>query len=163
MKEFFRNRIIQPILNLLKQGMSPGKLAATVAVGVVVGVVPAIGVATLLGTAIAARFRLNIAATVLVLYLMQPFQILLAIPFIRLGISWFGMSELRLTLDEMLAMFRTDWLDALNKLWIANLAGISAWALLAVPAGFILYFILLPVFKRVLPATIVTAKPTIEL
>ena len=133
--------------------MSPGKLAATVAVGSVVGVIPAIGVTTIIGTAIAARFRLNIAATVLVSYLMQPLQILLALPFIKLGIYWFGMAELRLSLDEMAAMFRADWLQALNKLWLANLAGISAWALLAVPGGILLYLVCLPVFKIILPGT----------
>ncbi|NEM98960.1 DUF2062 domain-containing protein [Pontibacter sp. BT327] len=143
------------MLNLLKQGMSPQKLAATVAVGSVVGVIPMLGATTVLGTAIAARFRLNIAATVLVSYLMQPFQILLALPFIKLGISWFGLDELQLTFDEMTAMFRSDWLNALNKLWQANLAGISAWAILALPSGLVLYFIFLPVFKRFLPQTVV--------
>ncbi|WP_370523451.1 DUF2062 domain-containing protein [Pontibacter sp. Tf4] len=157
MKEFFRRRIIQPILNLLKQGMSPQKLAATVAVGTVVGVIPAFGVTTILGTAIAARFRLNIAATVLVSYLMQPLQILLALPFIKLGIYWFGLEELQLTFSEMTAMFKNDWLDALNQLWLANLAGISAWALLAVPSGVVLYFITLPILKKVLPAPVVVS------
>jgi len=142
--------------------MSPGKLATTIAVGAVVGVVPAIGVATILATALAARLRLNIAATVLIVYLMQPLQILLAIPFIRLGIFWFGMSELRLSLDEMLTMFRTDWLHALKELWIANLAGLSAWALLAIPIGFLLYFITLPIFRRVLPATVLAAEAGAE-
>ncbi|NDK55485.1 DUF2062 domain-containing protein [Pontibacter sp. BT213] len=135
----------------MKQGMSPGKLSATIAVGSVVGIIPAIGVATLLSTAVAARFRLNIAATVLIVYLMQPLQILLAIPFIKLGIYWFGMSELRMSFEEMIAMFREDWLHALKELWVANLAGISAWALLAIPAGVLLYLVMLPVFKRVLP------------
>lgn len=137
--------------NLLRQGMTPRKLSATVAVGSMVGVVPAIGITTLLGTAIAARFRLNIAATVLVSYLVQPLQFLLAIPFIRLGISMFGLGELRLSLSEMQAMFKADWLDALSKLWLANLAGIAAWALLVVPTGVVLYLLLLPLFRRVLP------------
>ncbi|RIJ42094.1 DUF2062 domain-containing protein [Pontibacter oryzae] len=131
--------------------MTPQNLSATVAVGSVIGTIPAIGVTTLLSTAVAARFRLNIAATVLVSYLVQPLQILLAIPFIRLGINLFGMEELRLSLGEMQVMFQTDWLDALSKLWLANLAGIATWAALATPIGATLYFILVPVFRKVLP------------
>ena len=131
--------------------MTPRSLAATVAVGGVIGVIPAIGVTTLLSTAAAARFRLNIAATVLVSYLVQPLQILLAIPFIRFGISLFGLGELRLTLAEMQAMFQHYWLDAISKLWMANLAGIAAWAFLSVPTGVGLYFLLLAVLQRVLP------------
>ncbi|WP_266205521.1 DUF2062 domain-containing protein [Pontibacter kalidii] len=149
--DFLRRRLVQPVSNLLRQGMTPRSLAATVSAGCVIGVVPAIGVATILATAVAARFRLNIAATVLVSYLVQPLQLLLAIPFIRLGISFFGLGELRLTLSEMQAMFQADWLDAIGKLWMANLAGIAAWALLSVPVGVALYFILQPVLQRVLP------------
>lgn len=137
--------------NLLMQGMTPRKLAATVALGTVAGIVPAFGVSSAISTAIAARFRLNIAATVLVGYLVHPLQLLLMIPFIRSGIFVFGLSELHLSLDEMIALFRADWLEALNKLWMANLAGFSVWALVALPLGGLLYLLLLPVFRKVLP------------
>ena len=148
---FIKRRLFSPVANLLKQGMTPHKLAVTVALGAVVGVVPAIGVTTMLGTLLAARFKLNIAATVLVSYLVQPLQLLLALPFIRAGISMFGLAELRLSFYEITAMFKKDWLEALSKLWIANLAGVSAWALMAVPAGVVLYLLMLPVFRLVLP------------
>lgn len=131
--------------------MTPHKLAVTVALGTVVGILPALGVTTVMGTALAARFRLNIAATVLVSYLVHPLQLLLIIPFIKVGIFMFGMDDLKLTLDEMIAMFQLDWLTALNKLWIANLAAVSAWAILALPVGLLLYAALLPILKRLLP------------
>lgn len=143
--------MVQPVLNLLRQGMTPHKLAVTVALGSVVGILPALGVTTVMGTALAARFRLNIAATVLVSYLVHPLQLLLIIPFIKAGIFMFGLDDLKLSLDEMIAMFKMDWLGALNKLWIANLAAISAWAILAIPVGLVLYFALLPILRRVLP------------
>ncbi|GAB3814918.1 DUF2062 domain-containing protein [Pontibacter rugosus] len=161
--DFIKRRLIQPMLNLLRQGMTPRSLAATVATGTVVGIIPAIGITTFLGTAIAARFRLNIAATVLVSYLVQPLQLVLAIPFIRLGISMFGLGELRLTLAEMQVMFKTDWLDALNNLWLANLAGIAAWAMLAIPSGFILYFVLVPILKQVLPKPKLIVTPVSDI
>ncbi|MFD2244708.1 DUF2062 domain-containing protein [Pontibacter ruber] len=142
---------MQPILNLLKQGMTPHKLAVTVALGTVVGVVPALGVTTVMGTALAARFRLNIAATVLISYLVQPLQLILLIPFVKAGIYLLGLNELKLSLDEMISMFRMDWLEALNQLWFANLAGILVWALLALPVGVLLYYLLLPLLHKVLP------------
>ncbi|WP_018477869.1 DUF2062 domain-containing protein [Pontibacter roseus] len=148
---FFRRRIVQPVLQLLKQGMTPHKLAVTLALGTVVGILPALGVTTVVGTALAARLRLNIAATVLVSYLVHPIQLLLIIPFIKAGIFLFGLDELKLSLDEMIAMFRLDWLEALNKLWMANLAAVSAWAILALPVGAALYFLFLPILHRVLP------------
>jgi uncharacterized protein (DUF2062 family) len=160
---FFRRRIFLPVMNLLRQDMTPHKLAVTLALGSVVGVLPALGVTTVMGTALAARFRLNIAATVLVSYLVQPLQILLFIPFIKAGIVMFGLDELRFTLDEMIAMFKLDWLAALNKLWLANLAAVSAWAILAIPVGVVLYFLLLPLLKRVLPAPLLESTKPVSL
>lgn len=144
--------------------MTPHKLAVTVALGSVVGVLPALGITTVMGTALAARFRLNIAATVLVSYLVQPLQILLIIPFIKAGIFMFGLDDLKFTLDEMIAMFKLDWLAALNKLWMANLAAVSAWAVLAIPVGVGLYFMLLPLLQRVLPKPqpVVAETPLID-
>ncbi len=137
--------------------MTPHKLASTVALDAVVGVVPALGVTTLIGTALAARFRLNIAATILVSYLVHPLQILLALPFIKAGIYVFGLSELQFSFDEIIAMFKADWLDALSKLWMANLAGVAAWAVMALPAGVLLYMLLLPLLRVLLPKTITSA------
>jgi uncharacterized protein (DUF2062 family) len=134
--------------------MTPHKLAVTVSLGTVVGVLPFFGITTVLGTALAARFRLNIAATVLVSYLVQPLQLIFFLPFIKAGIFMFGLEELRLSLEEMVAMFRADWLNALAKLWVANLAGVSVWAIVALPVGTVLYFALLPLLRKVLP------KPT---
>ncbi|WP_299821729.1 DUF2062 domain-containing protein [uncultured Pontibacter sp.] len=148
---FFRQRLISPIANLLKQGMTPHKLAVTVALGTVVGVVPAFGLTTVLGTALAARFRLNIAATILISYLMQPLQLLLIIPFARLGVFIFGLQELRFSLDEMTSMFQADWLMALDLLWKANLAAVACWALLALPIGGLLYLLSLPLLIKFLP------------
>lgn len=140
--------------------MTPHKLAVTVSLGSVVGVLPFFGITTVLGTALAARFRLNIAATVLVSYLVQPLQLLFFLPFIKAGIYMFGLDELRLSLEEMVAMFRADWLDALAKLWVANLAGVSVWALLALPAGLVLYFALLPLLRKVLPKPAIPVAAT---
>ena len=150
---------MQPVLNLLRQGMTPQKLSITVSLGTVVGVLPFFGVTTVLATALAARFRLNIAATVLVSYLVQPLQLIFFLPFIKAGIFMFGLEELRLSLEEMVAMFRADWLNALAKLWVANLAGVSVWAILAIPAGALLYLTLLPLLRRVLPKP---AIPVVE-
>lgn len=158
---FFKRKLIQPVLNLLKQGMTPSKLGATIAVGTMTGIVPALGITTLLATAIAARFRLNIAATVLLSYLVQPLQLLLAIPFIKLGIVLFGLDELKFSFSEIQALFKTDWLNALNQLWKANLAGIAAWAIVSVPVGWLFYSGLVPLLKIVLPAPIFS-EPVVE-
>ena len=76
---------LDPLLALLKQSMSPNRLALCVALGIVIGNIPILGVSTLICAAIALVFRLNLAAIQIVQAAMAPTQLLLIIPFVRLG------------------------------------------------------------------------------
>src|ERR1039457_853061 len=55
----FAHRIIQPVLNLLRQGMTPEKVALTIALGVTLGVTPIFGLASILCFLAAILLRLN--------------------------------------------------------------------------------------------------------
>jgi uncharacterized protein (DUF2062 family) len=145
---YLKRKLYLPLLSLLQQGITPKKLAATVALGVVLGIMPLLGVTTIIGTYVALRLRLNVALLVLIIYLMYPIQLVLYIPFIRLGLRVFEVDELRFSLEEMMLMFRQDWVQALRKLWLANLIGILAWFLTSGPFFGILFGALLPFFKR---------------
>src|SRR3984885_10759899 len=78
-------KILEPLLGLLTQGISPDRLALCVAIGVVVGNIPILGISTILCAGIALVFRLNLAAMQVVQAAMAPTQLLLIIPFVRLG------------------------------------------------------------------------------
>ena len=84
-KNWLYRRIIEPLLALLRQGISPDRLALCVAIGVVVGNIPILGISTILCAVIALVFRLNLPAIQIVQALMVPTQLLLIIPFVRLG------------------------------------------------------------------------------
>ena len=60
--EVLGRKILDPLLALLKQGMSPNRLALCVALGIVIGNIPILGVSTLICAAIALVFRLNLPA-----------------------------------------------------------------------------------------------------
>src|ERR1700730_18846311 len=77
--------LLEPLLALLRQGISPQRLALCVAIAVVVGNIPILGVSTVLCAFIALIFRLNLPAIQLVQAAMAPTPILLIIPFVRLG------------------------------------------------------------------------------
>ena len=85
MLSWLRRRLVDPLLALLGQGIEPQRLALCVAIGVVVGNIPILGVSTILCTIIALAFRLNLPAMQLVQGAMAPTQLLLIIPFVRLG------------------------------------------------------------------------------
>jgi len=118
---------------LLRQGLSPDRLALCAAIGVVVGNIPVLGVSTLICAAIAVAFRLNLAAIQIVQAAMAPTQILLMIPFVRLG--------------EWLLRAPAQPLTIENALGLLLHAGL-AWVLIAPPAIFLLSKLLIPVFER---------------
>jgi uncharacterized protein (DUF2062 family) len=149
-KKYLKRKLVNPLLGLLTMGLSPTKLAVTVSLGFVVGIMPLVGMATLICTALGYRLRLNIPALLLICYLASPFHLVLYLPFIKLGIWIFGASDFRMSFDQILDLFRQDWLVALNKIWLANMLGVAAWALVTLPLGLLIYFGLKPVLRRVL-------------
>ena len=70
---------------LLVQGVSPRRLALTLALGFVIGCLPLLGLPTALCALIAIAFRLNQPAIQLANYAAMPLQVALIVPFIRLG------------------------------------------------------------------------------
>jgi uncharacterized protein (DUF2062 family) len=149
-KKYLKRKLVSPLLGLLTMGLSPAKLALTVALGFIIGIMPLLGVATLVCTALGYRLRLNLPALLLICYLAGPFHLLLYLPFIKLGIWICGASDFRMSFDEILDLFRQDWLMALNKIWLANMLGVLAWALVSIPLGPLIFFSLRPLFRKML-------------
>jgi uncharacterized protein (DUF2062 family) len=150
---WFRRRVLDPFLGLLKAGLSPEKLALTVGLGVAFGLVPLFGITTVVSTAVALRMRLNVAAMQLAAHLMSAFQLILLIPFLRAGATIMGQGDkvAHLTVDRIRELIAHEGWAAVGKLlWRAELGALLLWALAAVPLVAILYFVLGAVFRRVL-------------
>src|SRR5262249_21127692 len=71
---FFRRRVARPILELLIEGVTPEKIALSLALGAAFGVFPALGWTTTLCAVLAFALKLNLPAIQLVNYLMYPVQ-----------------------------------------------------------------------------------------
>jgi len=152
-RSWVRRRVLDPLLDLLKSGLSPEKLALTVGLGVAFGLVPALGITTLLSAAVALRLRLNVAAMQLVAHLMGLFQLVLLIPFLRAGASIMGQGDkvAHLTIKSLRHLIDHEGWGAVGKLlWRAELGALLVWAVAAVPAVALLYLVLRVVFRRIL-------------
>jgi uncharacterized protein (DUF2062 family) len=145
---FFHRRVIRPVLELLRQGSTPEKIALSIAVGLVLGVFPSLGWTTFLCLLAAMIFRLNLPAIQLVNYFAYPLQLALLIPFIRAGEFLFHSVRLSLSLTQILAMIKADVWHSIKVLWIATVHAIAAWALIAPLAIYILVRILSPMLRR---------------
>ncbi len=95
-REFFRCRILRPLLRLLRGGVTPRRLAWSLALGIVLGINPSVGLTTLLVIMLAWIFGLNQVASQIGAHAMAPFHLLLFIPFIQLGVHLFHTRRLPL-------------------------------------------------------------------
>src|SRR5271170_1307288 len=114
---FFYRRIARPILDLLRQGVTPEKLALSLALGAAIGVFPALGTTTALCALVAFIWRLNLPAIQIVNYFVYPVQLALLIPFFRAGEILFGAPHLPLSLAEILTVVHASLWGATCFLW----------------------------------------------
>ena len=97
---------------------------------------------TLLCLAVAPVFGLNQPAMQLANYLAYPLQLVLLIPFFRLGARLFGIDPSTLLLPAMLHTFKLDPFGSLVHLWSMIWHAMVIWACLALPAMVLLAFLL---------------------
>jgi uncharacterized protein (DUF2062 family) len=147
-KAWFKKRVVDPLLALLKQGISPEALALSVAFGIGIGIFPVLGISTILLTLLALAFRLNLPSIQLVNYLVSPLQLLLIIPFVRVGEHLLGAAPQPLSISAGFALLSQGALFAIRVLWDAIIHAAIGWALLGPPLIYLLYRGFDVVFKR---------------
>ncbi len=144
-----KERLVNPVIRFLKQGMSPLKLSLCIAIGFVLGLFPVVGVTSILCALVAVIFRLNMAVIQLINYFVYPLQLLLIIPLIKFGTWLFDINPMPYTLDQILEMVQQNTWEAFEKLWLSALLGIATWGIIIVPLGLLLFIILKIILNRV--------------
>jgi len=147
-ERFFRRRIARPILELLRQGVTPEKMAMSLALGVALGVFPVLGTTTALCALAALILRLNLPAIQIVNYFVYPLQIALLIPFFRMGEKLFSAPHLPLSIAQILAMAQANFWGATQFLWTTIWHSIVAWSLIASIFVALAYVVLVPLLRR---------------
>jgi len=150
MLAFFKRRLVDPILALLAQGLAPRELALCIALGAGVGIFPVLGVSTPALTVLALWLRLNLPAIQLISYLMSPVQLLLIIPFVRVGERVMGADPQPLTIEAGLEILADGALHAIVTLWDAIVHAAIGWVLIGPIAIYVLYRLLIPVLEQAL-------------
>jgi uncharacterized protein (DUF2062 family) len=145
---FLRRRIARPIVELLRQGVTPEKMALSLALGVALGVFPVLGTTTALCALLAFLWRLNLPAIQIVNYFVYPLQIALLIPFFRAGEKLFAAPHLPLSLEQILAAVHASFWGATRFLWTTIWHAAVAWCLMAPVFVSLAYVILVPLLRH---------------
>lgn len=144
MTPFSHHSLAAKLLHLLRQGLTPEKLALSIALGVGISCFPVPCTTTLLCTLVVLIFRLNLPAIQIGNYLATPLQFLLLVPFLRIGERLLHSAPL-----PIVAIARTRPHDAVQLLLRGQWHAILGWMLVAPPITALLAALLRP-FMRML-------------
>jgi uncharacterized protein (DUF2062 family) len=133
---------------LFKQGLSPKELIQSIIVSGLLSVIPILGVSTFVLTTLSIKKKLNLPIMIAISYLMWPVQVLLIIPFIRVGEFIFSVPSTPHTVEEIISSFQNSFFQTLSHLSFELLCGLGGWLLTAVPIAVGVYGITLLFLKR---------------
>jgi uncharacterized protein (DUF2062 family) len=135
------------IATWLTTGLEPDKIALTFSLGLVIGIIPVFGLATILCLAISRIFRLNMAIIQFANFISTPLMLATIMPFYK-----FGNLLLRSVVSGNYEPVKLNWNDPELLFWEASwsVAGaLMLWAVLAPFAVLILYTIFQQIIHKV--------------
>ncbi len=149
--DWLRRKVRDPLVAELRQGATPEAVSAAVVVSFAIAINPIIGTTTL-GCIVAGRvFRLNQVVMQIVNHVSYPLQILLIVPFVRLGETVTGSRHIHLTPKAIIDEFNRSIPDFIEKFWVAYVHGLIGWAITVPLACWILHFFLRATFRKAFP------------
>ena len=131
----------------LQLGVSPQRLAFTLALGFAIGCIPVLGVTTTLCIVVALVLRLNFPAIQVANWAAAPLQLLLIMPFVRLGKRIFTFGTHRAV--EIGSLLHTSPLALISQVGGMFGQALLAWLLIAVPAVALMTVMLTTLLRRV--------------
>jgi uncharacterized protein (DUF2062 family) len=147
-KDFFQQKLIQPIKGQLRQGATPQGMALTVALGISIAIFPILGSTMLLCLIAGIVFKLNQPVLHAVNYIFYPLQIILIPVFLKLGATLTNSPPIIFDPVMIIQEFTEDIGLFFKKYGLAGLNGILVWLIIAPLVSWISYHILLRLFKK---------------
>jgi uncharacterized protein (DUF2062 family) len=152
---WWQRRVVAPIVAQLRQGITPQKIALTLALGGVLGIFPILGATTLLCAIAGVWLRLNQPIIQLVNYLVYPLQLALLIPFYRAGERLFGAAPVPIVdVAGLIARFGESPWQFILDYGLVGLYGIAVWALAAPLLAVLAYRLLKPALESLSPSRV---------
>src|SRR5580658_9137676 len=148
LREAWQRRVVDVVLAQLRQGITPQKIALTLAIGATVGLFPILGSTTLLCFLAGIFLKLNQPIIQAINYLVYPLQVAGIYFFIRTGEWLTRTAPLQFSIAGLLQQFRAAPLHFFQEFGMTALRGVLAWTLIAPMVAAALYFGLLPVLRR---------------
>ena len=132
-REFFRCKILRPLLRQLRGGVTPRRLAWSLALGVVIGINPSVGITTVAVVMLAWVFGLSRVASLIGAHAVAPLHLLLFVPFVEVGVYLFHTRRLPFTRQQLEHLSRHP-VRLFHEIWQWEWHALVVWGLVAVIA-----------------------------
>jgi uncharacterized protein (DUF2062 family) len=149
--DWLGRRVRDPLLAQLRQGATPEAVSAAVVVAFALAIVPVIGVTTLLCLLAGGLFRLNHIVMQVVNHVSYPLQLILLVPFVRLGETLTGADPIALSPTALIEEFSRSFGGFVAKFGMAYVHGLIGWVLTVPLLCWLLHLLLRRVFRRFAP------------
>ena len=127
----WQRRVVAPVLQQLRQGITMEKVALTLALGFAISIFPIFGTTTILCGIAAAVFRLNQPLIQIVNCLAYPVQLALLIPFFRTGEWLLGRRPVPLNASLLVERFHADAGRFFRDFGMIAAGGMLVWVIVA--------------------------------
>jgi uncharacterized protein (DUF2062 family) len=146
---FWRRRVVDPLAGVLRQGVTPDKLAATLAVGTACSLFPFLGTTTALNFAVGFRLRMNHPVLQTLNQLLGPVHLVMIFVYVRWG-EWVWRAKVDpFTLGEMLRLFREEPFSVfLQRFGWVGVHAATGWLVSTPFLIAALYYALRPLMRR---------------
>ena len=144
---FLQRRVVTPLVDLLRIGCTPRRLAWSIAIGFVIGINPLLGSTTLISLAVAGILRLNLVASQIATHLSYPLEIALFFVFIRLGDKIFHTGRMPLHHGALISAARHHPIATTKLLWTWEWHALVVWAFASIVIAPVVVVLLTPILN----------------
>lgn len=130
LREFVRCKVLRPLLRQLRGGVTPRRMAWSLALGMVIGINPSVGLTTLVVVMLAWMLGLNQVASQIGSHVVAPLHLVLFIPFIDLGVHLFHTRRLPLDRRQIEHLSHHP-LRLIHEIWRWEWHALIVWGIIA--------------------------------
>lgn len=145
---FWQRRFVLPIRGLLLQGITPDKIALTLAISTACSLLPFLGFTSLLNLGVGLWLRLNQPIMQMLNQLLGPVQLLLILAYVRVGEKIWHAAPMPISVSLIVQSFRADPWVFLQRFGWTGVHAATAWALSVPVIVAVIYFPLRGVMRR---------------
>jgi uncharacterized protein (DUF2062 family) len=145
---FWQRRIVHPILALFTQGITPDRVALTLAVSTACSVLPFLGFTSLLNLGVGLWLRLNQPIMQTLNQLLGPLQLVLILVYVRIGEKIWQAEPMPLSVSTIVSSFKASPGAFMQRFGMTGVHAATAW-ILSVPVILaVIYFPIRPLLHK---------------